>query len=406
MRTSWDCFDTLITRRRYDPLTVFDDMGARFCLEGFTSRRKAAEARAPETIHTIYAELAKDYGWGDQEREYYKQAEIELEKEHCCPIVENLRLVKEGDIVVSDMYLPEDAIRELLVINGLNVPVDIYVTTGGKRSRTIWPSLPHIDLHVGDNYESDVASPNSVGIEARFYDNVHFSASERKVGGDLALLMRLVRLANPHDPETMEWHVWNDQAQFNIPALILASLELPESNVAFVMRDGVHLQPIYEAVRNASSIAFHCSRIALKEGGKDWLDYVKAVAYGKHLVDLQGTGKSVCNYWQQEFNCIPEMTYLTGTLQNGRLLASCNHDAIEKFNSSPLGTLVKFPNRLPCEFDKALLNCQAAAVSYACSLIPLFTFERNLTLFQRIVDEMQGSYTARHNIHIAYHENQ
>lgn len=403
MTTSWDCFDTLVTRRRYDPLSVFDWMANQYELQNFTQRRKAAESRAPWTLDSIYDELAKDYGWTNSQLDYYKQAEIDAELEHCCPIVENINRVQDGDLIVSDMYLPSSAIEAILRKNGLNKDVQVFVSTGGKSSGQIWSSLPKIDLHIGDNYHSDVQSPNAAGINAEHYSGVHPSSWESEIGGDLALLMRVVRLAAPYEDGSLLQAMWHEQATLNIPALILAALELPSNNLAFVHRDCVHLQSIHNALHGVTNDTFHCSRIAMQAGGEKWKRYVQEVAHGKTVVDLQGTGLSVINYWLNAFGEMPDLIYITGTLRQGRLMVPCYHDAIERFNSSPLGTLIEFPRRLPCEYPVSVTQCQASAVETAIKHFPFLSFARNLEALSKIVSEMPNAVTVRENIHIDNH---
>lgn len=404
MTTSWDCFDTLVTRRRFDPLSVFDAMGVDLNLHDFTRRRKAAESRAPWTLQSIYDELAKDYQWSESEKQEYMQAEIDAELEHCCPITENINKVENGDLIVSDMYLPSEAIEAILRKNGLTKDVQIFVSTGGKSSGTIWASLPKIDLHIGDNYHSDVVSANNAGIKARHYTDVHFSSWEQSIGGDLAMLMRVIRLAVPYEDDSLLRAMWIEQAALNIPALILAALEIPKENVAFVHRDCLHLQRIHEALYGCVNTQFNCSRIALKEGGDEWEAYVKSNAFGKLIVDLQGTGNSLINYWIKTFGEPPNLLYLTGTLKQGRLLAPCCHDAIERFNSSALGTLLKWPKRLSCEYPLATIQCQSAAVDTAISHFPYFNFKSNIQIFSSIINQMPHSITARQNVHVDNHE--
>src|ERR1700693_5053496 len=45
---------------------------------------------------------------------------------------------------------------------------------------------------------------------------------------ELAKLMRQLRLSNPYDIDSLSYKVWEEQAQFNIPILILASYYLDE----------------------------------------------------------------------------------------------------------------------------------------------------------------------------------
>ena len=144
--------------------------------------------------------------------------------------------------------------------------------------------------------------------------------------------------------------------------------------------------------------------MALKKAGEAWNQYVMENAYGKLIVDLQGTGGSIIDYWQGHFQEMPELCYLTGTLQRGVLLAPCLHDAIERFNSSPLGSLLDFPNRLPCEYPPKILKCQTKAVETAISYFPFFKFEPSIEQFQKIVGQMPHSITVKKNVHIDNHE--
>ena len=402
---SWDCFDTLVTRRRFNPLTVFDDMGAKLALPNFTQRRKAAESRAPWTLDSIYDELAKDYGWTNTEKEYYKNEERLAEIEHCCPIAGNIKQVQDGDLIVSDMYLPEQAIAGILRNCGLDKNVTIYVSTGGKSSGTIWPYLPPIDQHIGDNYDSDVASPRAHGIDAVHYTGANFTGLEQRIGGDLALLMRIVRLANPYKPGTLLYAMWTEQAQLNLPVLVLAALDIPATNVAFVMRDCVHLQPIHAALHGTINPAFHCSRLALLGKSEQFKKHAEEVALGRTIVDLQGTGNSLKRYWLDEFRIAPELLYVTGTMDHGRLLAPCTHDAIERFNSSGLGSFKRtWPDRFHCEYDAKVVQLQEDARNCAISHLPYFAIAPNNQQLQMLVGLMLDSVTVKENRHIVSHE--
>lgn len=403
MTTSWDCFDTLVARRRYSPLSVFDEMGVQYSLDNFTSRRKAAESRSPSTLDTIYQELALDYQWSSEQTEYYKSAEIAAELKNCCPVVENINKVKDGDLIVSDMYLPAWAIERILRKNGLSQSVQIFVSTGGKSSGVIWPHLPPIETHIGDNYHSDVSSPNAHGIRAVHYTGTLFTDLEAGVSPSLGQLMRIVRLANPYPRDSFLHDMWLEQSQLNLPVLILASLELPPSGLAFVMRDCIHLQAIHEAIHGTINPALHCSRIAFASECQDFTDYVRQVAFGRLIVDIQGTGNSISSFWMKTFNEMPRLAYVTGTLRNGLLMVPCLHDAIERFNSAPYGTLLDYPNLAECEFSKEVLDCQAAARQCAISHIPHFQFSPDRDALIRLVAEMPQSVTVQKNAHICNH---
>jgi len=373
---SWDCFDTLVARRRKEPYTVFDIVGKKLKLEDFKEKRIRAEQLAPHTIDEIYVELGKMYSWADAERRAAQRLEVATELEECFPIMENILQMKSGDIVVSDMYLKEEHIAAILENCGVTVKPKIYVSYGGKHTRSIWRHLPKIDTHTGDNYYADIQGANSCNIKANHYTKaLQFTGYEELVGGDLALLMRVVRLMNPYTKDDVRHTLWYEQAQLNIPALILASLELPADNLSFVYRDCTHLQPIHELLHGCKNTTFHCSRAALANGGEAFREYAAANAYGKGIVDLHGSGRSLQAYWKTTFDTDPELHYLTGKLDFGEAIVPVNCDVLERFNSSKLGSLIKWPDqRAVCEFNSLHVSAQHAAVKAALNEIPKFKF--------------------------------
>ena len=405
MTTSWDCFDTLVARRGCDPLSVFDAMGKKYSLDNFTAKRKNAEYQAPHTLHTIYEALAPMYRWTPEQKEFFKQAEIQEEIDHCIPIVENLRQVKDGDLIVSDMYLPSETVEAILRKNGLTKAVSIYVTTGGKSSGTIWNTLPPIELHVGDNWHSDVESPKQHGINAKHYSGHGFSETEEQIGGELSLLMRAVRLANPYEYGSNCWHIWREQSQLNIPALILAASDIPKANVAFIYRDCIHLHRIHEQLHGSQNNAFHCSRVALKLGGEQWDQYVKQRAYGRTIVDLQGSGNSISEYWLNTFNEEPDLLYVAGVLRIGKALVNNKLDAIERFNSCDFGSLAKFPERYCCEFTEEILRAQHGAINCCIEHMRHLQIQSrsDTILLEKIAIAMTHSHTFKINCHVTVH---
>ncbi|MES1265673.1 MAG: FkbM family methyltransferase, partial [Variovorax sp.] len=167
---SFDIFDTLIARKCIDPRQIFERVERVLQLDGFAGDRLAAEqkvAQGPYDLDDIYDELAKIRGWGQAERDAARAAEIEAEFEAVIPIAENLAQVRDGDIAVSDMYLPEAVIRGLLKKAGLSKQISIMVSSHGKTSGRAWPLLlanHRIEQHLGDNVVADVQSPARFGI--------------------------------------------------------------------------------------------------------------------------------------------------------------------------------------------------------------------------------------------------
>lgn len=402
--SSWDCFDTLVFRRLKTPESVFQLMETELNLPGFTHQRKEAEKRAPSTIADAYRELALFYGWSDNERQNALDLEVATEVEECFPVVENISKVKQGDIVVSDMYLAEEHIRKILYKCGVTHNIPIYVSSDGKHNGWIWSKLPALAQHTGDNHHSDAVSAERNGIKANHYtDTLDFTANEKLVGGDLALLMRMLRLSNPYVREDIRYMLWNEQAQLNIPALVLIALELPKSNLAFVHRDCVHLQPIHEALYGVKNNEFHCSRLALNHTNVEYMEYVRNTTYGRTIVDLQGSGKSLYNYWSKCFGEYPELLYVSGPITKERRLLDVVSDILEKYNSSMLGSLSDWPLRKCNEFNPAYLEAQQMTVMKAVQMLTKFSFARNKESLYSLIRLMESGETPKIMKHMENH---
>src|SRR5262245_12403098 len=79
--------------------------------------------------------------------------EVHLEHDEAIPIAENLAQVRDGDLLVSDTYLPPDIVRSLLRRAGLERQVALVVSNDGKFTSRVWPRLlaaVAIRQHLGD----------------------------------------------------------------------------------------------------------------------------------------------------------------------------------------------------------------------------------------------------------------
>jgi len=353
--------------------------------------------------------LAKEQHWSTEFKEKVKQLEIDTEIASCFPVEENIQRVKNGDYIISDMYLPESAIRQILTKCGLRADIKMHVSHNDKHTGKAWSILPKMDLHVGDNIESDIRVPGQFGINTEYYKNsLYFSEYEKFVQSfsqkDLALLMRAVRLHNPYVFGSNEHQLWYEQSQLNIPALILAALELPSDNLAFIHRDCIHLQKLHSVLHNTQNNELHCSRVALSHGGKDFKKYITKNAFNKKIVDLNGSGKSIFRYWLTEFKEEPDLLYVSSheLPENNRIIYS-EFDIFERFNSSRLGSLLEYPHRDKCEFAETFLDAQHGAVDCAIKFLPFFKFEKNTTLLKKLNTLMVHSYTPHIVQHVSAH---
>lgn len=173
MLKTWDIFDTLIARRCIFPQGIFQIVEQISKAYGFVQARIVAEKNVSSQgnyrLDDIYKEFQKLTGATKNICDALKKLECDVELEQCIPITENIRQVKAGDILISDMYLPEELMRKMLHKAGLLAPVEIIITNDGKYSGRIWKQLADQKqnvFHIGDNEISDLVNPRRFNLDS------------------------------------------------------------------------------------------------------------------------------------------------------------------------------------------------------------------------------------------------
>lgn len=182
---SFDIFDTLLIRPYVKPTDMFFHMEELYNCPEFATARIEAEQRARNkyshkediTLDDIYEEILPKYL-------KLKNCELNFEKTILKPHPENYKIynwakeLNKKIIITSDMYLPENFIREVLIKNGYDKFDKIYISSEyakSKGSGTLFEQILkdyNIDLsnnksnvlHIGDNDISDVKNPLKYGI--------------------------------------------------------------------------------------------------------------------------------------------------------------------------------------------------------------------------------------------------
>lgn len=392
---SWDCFDTLIARRFCHPHSVFSCVGKKIGNPNFLEMRISAEADSDQTYEGIYKNLPN----------IDPQIEMQIELEHCFPIVENINKVEDGDLIISDMYHSAEFVERLLRNCGLKKDVNFIVKPNGKGSGEVWKSIKGIDIHTGDNIHSDINMANANGIKTSHYTECFFTPAENhvmKTDYILACWMRYIRLSFPYSTQH-EKNLWFDQSQYNMPSLLLCSFELPvEKEIAFNFRDCVYWKPLYEILTGKKSREFHSSRKFYKEANDEYKNYAFKQTEGCIVVDLQGSGVSFGNFFGKD----REIIYLAGAAKTSITKDIC--DAIEKHNCYKQGTLIGWnkngPVRDVCEHDQIVVQTQSKASEVANNSINLFKkFKKDLDLLKFLVRKMESSYTNLNVKHFIFH---
>lgn len=380
---SWDCFDTLIARLYFHPKTVFDEVGRRIGDPDFRTKRVHAEKASNKTYEDIYARLPG----------IDPQIELDVELEHNFAINENIIQVKDGDLILSDMYLPADFIMKMLRNVGMGRDVDIIVTPNGKKKGWIWDEVKskyNIENHYGDNKKSDVLSAQANGVNGVHYTNFELNDTERMVykhDKQLGLWMRCTRLQCPFNDER---HIkfWNDQANINLPVLALATLELPNTPIAFSYRDCYNWQKIYEAMTGKQGYRLDVSRKMYLDPNDYFKNYMKFVKeIGATIVDMQGKGRSILSFYEGK---PPSTLYIGGkTPDYITQLVQYNTKSMEKHNCYEEGPVVDFNEhgavRGVNDHPSDVADIHKKAGQAATRYISKFKFKRNKELLLELV---------------------
>lgn len=355
---SFDVFDTLIARKGILPSSIFDIVAEKIGYPDFKEHRMLAEKNIINTNYNfddIYNEFIKITGFSSAQIDEIKNIELATELDQCIPIKENLELVNDGDLLVSDMYLPEEFIRLLLKKAGLDKHFSLIVTSGGKHSGWIWPILNShykINTHHGDNIHSDIESPRKNSIFSNYTSSYKLSKTESDLHNHgfthISKLIRELRLANLSiDSGFAAFQKDQLQLEFNLPILILSSIyvkflstKINSSNILFSSRDCYYLFKLYRSLFSRiedSDFAsyFFTSRYSRTRCSTDYIDYVKSITGTNTLVvDLCGTGRSLSVMYDKvnispstfllhklDYNAIDTYNKLYNTKQSGNIFS-------------------------------------------------------------------------------------
>lgn len=217
---SFDVFDTLITRRTAVPQGIFALMKDRLIKEKKQNRladyivdnffelrihseeliRKSKASQNVEeiTLQDIYMAMAVSGLLNEKQMAYLYDMEVELEIVNVVGIPENVERIKnllhQGQrvVLISDMYLPADVIRRMLLkVDEVFSNMPLYVSSAfGVRKTTgnLYRKVQEAEqvcyedwTHVGDNMYQDIEVPYRLGIRVEFYSKRKLSYFENNL---------------------------------------------------------------------------------------------------------------------------------------------------------------------------------------------------------------------------------
>lgn len=232
---SFDIFDTAILRTVLFPQDIFKLL-ARWVANTFnisdfqyirsnTEQEIRNQANTDEiTLDDIYIAIHNKLPSIDAELVKQKEIELELENSLANPLILELykaALSKQKVIwFISDMYLPDHIIKQILGKNGFDKYDGLFVSSnygkckhdGALYREILNISQTEIDvktwLHLGDNWDSDVMIPRGLGITAAYMRSprdwyLWERDEEHKRQEELA-------------GEVLPWEKWDDSLTFSL----------------------------------------------------------------------------------------------------------------------------------------------------------------------------------------------
>lgn len=225
---SYDVFDTLIRRKALSPISVFFQVGEEiaestlsfppYLIANYSQVRRECEAdvrdnmrktthergteRIEITFQQIFDRMQRIYALTEQQVAFLMETELRCEFDAVEPIHDNIRrlLLQQAEghdvVLVSDMYLPLEAVRGLLAkADARLASLPLYLSTDIGHQKSTGKLFLHIffDLdyhysqwiHYGDNKHADGAVPRRLGISTRTHDIDSFIPFESEIATEL-----------------------------------------------------------------------------------------------------------------------------------------------------------------------------------------------------------------------------
>ena len=298
---SFDVFDNLFARRYINSNPIWDLMEQVSKIPNFASNRKSAD-NANRNLTQIYEAMASSGQITEDKIEDLRALEVAYEQELIFPIKENIQKVRDGDILVSDMYMSGPDILKLVRSVGMDKQVTIYQSNGDKATGAFWNKMKgklDLEYHLGDNIHSDVNAPNSYGFNGVHYPNTNSltNIEQNLINNglsNLGLLIREIRLKNYEQ----EYQVYFDVANQKNLVWIFIACELlfrkyKGRKLVFLGRDCQLMYKIYSLFFDIRTYYLPFSRAVALSQPEESVQYLKSQTFEDSvLVDISSTGRT------------------------------------------------------------------------------------------------------------------
>jgi hypothetical protein len=412
---SFDLFDTLVARRCYDPIDVFRLVEAKSGVKDFVRIRREEESKlwhaGDYTLDDIYTALRIAGFWPDDVLRRLKILELSEEWDQLFPIQEMVERVGPDDLIVSDMYLPPNYLRQIVDVKCGLTGRTVHLSSHGKHRGEIWSKIAathRITQHHGDNYTSDVESARRANLDT---EHVTISAWTRGeqilVDAGLRAFAEAVREARLRSFNTDPRLRRAQLAQFevNLPFLILAghyALRIAqERNIDVLLmcsRDCnlwvLLMEWLAPRAANAPHVRyFVSSRILFLSNSPEYEAYFTRMRGDRTmLLDVSGTGRSP-SYFIGEIGAqastsilIAAGSYWVANFIND--LAAARDDVDFSFISEQPGHI-----RLPLECLNMSLEGRARRVGFIETHLEIERDDNEFSMISKsIIAEMRAAF--------------
>lgn len=278
---SFDIFDTLLLRPYVKPTDLFLHLEKLEGAQGFAKARIEAEQKARK-VHADVEDITIDDIYDEIDGKYknFKQKEMDLESQVLQPnpemkeVFDYAKKNKKRIIIISDMYLPEKFLTDVLQKKGFKGFEKIYVSCEYRKTKYSGGLYKFVmdDLkvkatdifHIGDNQYSDKQKAEKLKISAYHYQKLIyrlFAENKRakifyeKNSDNLETSVILGMLTlNPCSD-----NYWQDFGYKYAGPVILGYMQWLEkqlkkdkiSEVMFVARDGYTLEKVFNLIKTA-----------------------------------------------------------------------------------------------------------------------------------------------------------
>lgn len=285
---SFDLFDTLLMRKTLYPQDIFEILEAKaekdgFFLPKFAVMRKGIQDEIDHAnLGEIYKRIGEHYKLNFDETHRLMQMEVEIEKENLIPRYDMIEVfqsaIKVGKrvFIVSDMYLPEATMKEILAAKGIVGYKKLYVSCQYKKTKreglleVLMRDEQELNIvHIGDSLDKDIWAATEAGIDSYYVKHAVEMYGESVYQGELlgnrmtvnerSLLGTVIsRLFNSPFIETERIKSIEDTAYCFFAPIVTTFMnwlwrDIRNNNylgILFASRDGYLIKQLYEIMQN------------------------------------------------------------------------------------------------------------------------------------------------------------